>query len=114
MTLRSAKPNARLLAIMEASTVTGPAKNLIDFCARAGDFETGAGGSPSISASIATFERLESKDARSNSPFVLAAREAGVETTVIGERFRFDRRVIAELHRLLESSAPDIVQTHNV
>lgn len=127
MTLRPEKSNARLLAIMEASTVTGPAKNLIDFCGRARGFETGACGFHSIDTSIITFERVGSNDARpefvegrdlilqdSNSPFVTAAREAGVETSVIGERFRFDRRVIPALSRILESKAPDIVQTHNV
>ena len=127
MILRPAKSDARVLAIMEASTVTGPAKNLIDFCLRARGFEAEARDFPSIDTSIITFERVGSNDAspefvegrnlilqNSRNPFVTAAREAGVETSVIGERFRFDRRVIRALGRILESKAPDIVQTHNV
>lgn len=105
---------------MEAGTVTGPAKNLIDFCARARGFETEAAGFPSVDTSIITFERSELAGGRdpvlneSSNPFVIAAREAGVETSVIGERFRFDRRVIPALRRIVESAEPSIVQTHNV
>src|SRR5215213_3558497 len=120
MTPRPAKSDARLLAIMEASTVTGPAKNLMDFCRRARDFGAEAPGFPSIDTSVITFERVDGKDARPefaegrnpvlrapNNPFAAAAREAGIETTVIGERFRFDARVISALRRIIESSAPD-------
>ena len=52
-TSESARPRIRLLAIIEASTVTGPAKNLLEFCRISRDLETG----PIIEASLLTFQR---------------------------------------------------------
>lgn len=99
----------KLLAVMEASTVTGPAKNLIDFSKRARDLSRILPGSRSIETSIVTFEREDR-----SSQFVSAVADAGVDVDVIAERFRFDPRVITSLSRLVERRVPDIIQTHNV
>src|SRR3982750_257937 len=55
----------KLLAVMEASTVTGPAKNLIEFCQRA---RTANDGLAAVNASVATFHRrVKTSDSARNS-----------------------------------------------
>ena len=48
------------------------------------------------------------------SEFVKAARELGLEISVIPERFRFDTSVLPALRKIVVSKAPDIVLTHQV
>jgi len=99
----------RVLALMEASSVTGPAKNLIGFCRWAHSPEASAAG---LRFSIATFGREPYDD--SDNGFVQAARAAGIDTHVIRERRRFDRAVYPRLAQIVADVAPQIVQTHNV
>jgi glycosyltransferase involved in cell wall biosynthesis len=101
----------RLLALMEATTVTGPAKLLIDFCLRARSLADGEPGAPRVETSVVTFQR---GDPGAPNRFVEAARAAGVEVDVIRERFRFDPGVVAQLRRVFERRAPDIVETHMI
>jgi glycosyltransferase involved in cell wall biosynthesis len=122
----------KLLAVMEAQTVTGAAKSMLDFCRAARDLQT-LPGLPTIKTSIVTFERRRSSNtnpdnqglkqssedepSRANaspSEFVAAAREIGVEVDIIEERFRFDLRVIPALRKVIEQHHPDIVLTHHV
>lgn len=103
----------KLLAVIEATTVTGPAKNLLAFCRRAAAAEPLAEGLPRVEATIVTFERAGAAGAAPNA-FVAAARAAGLETEVLRERFRFDTRVVGELRRVVERRAPDVLQTHMV
>ena len=121
----------RVLALMEATTVSGPAKNLIEFCRRARTLDPLPDGSPAFEISIATFHRGASHTAaapESNNGggpahgaageapnlFVAAARAAGVAVDVIPERFRFDPRVVGELKSIVERRAPDIIQSHQI
>lgn len=113
----------KLLCVIEATTVTGPAKNLLNFCRRASSPHFQAGEMPRVEISIATFQRLDrhtnensqrQQDKDSPNAFVAAAREAGIEVDVIRERFRFDTRVIGELRAIVDRRAPDIIQTHGV
>ena len=97
----------RLVAVIEAVTVTGPAKNLIEFARRA---QTPSAGLPAVALSIVTFQRGNG----SSNAFVSAARQAGGEIDVLHERFRFDPRVIGQLREIVERRSPDILQTHNV
>lgn len=97
----------KLLAVVEAATVTGPVKNLLDFCVRARSFEA----SPRIETSLVTYQR--GGDEGPNA-FIAAARKAGLEVDVIHERRRFDFRVAGLLTDVIERRAPDIVQTHSV
>ncbi|HWX42775.1 MAG TPA: glycosyltransferase [Blastocatellia bacterium] len=113
----------KLLAVIEATSVGGPAGNLIDFCRRARDL-SGA----EIDASIVTFirnsklrgaeehaqSRGEANEHRGSNQFVAAALEAGVQVDLVDERFRFDPGVIARLRQIVEERTPDIIQTHNV
>jgi glycosyltransferase involved in cell wall biosynthesis len=123
---KNEKTTFRVLALMEAGTVSGPAKNLIEFCRRARTLGESSGDAPAAEVSLVTFHR-GSKDslttradeeirtkARGPNPFVVAARAAGVEVDVIRERFRFDPRVLGELRSIVERHRPDIIQTHQV
>ena len=107
----AARAPVRLLALMEATTVTGPAKLLIDFCGRARALAEAEPGVPRVEASVVTFQR---GDPQAPNRFVEAARAAGVEVDVIHERFRFDPGVVAQLRRVFERRAPDIVETHMI
>jgi len=95
----------RVLAILEANTVTGPAKNLLEFArlAREQRFD------PRVEVSIATFRR--EGDSRG---FLDAAAAVGVDVHSIPEQGRFDRSVIPRLHALAAKLNPDVVQTHAV
>jgi glycosyltransferase involved in cell wall biosynthesis len=90
---------------MEASSVTGPAKNLIGFCRWAHSAEGAAAG---LQISIATFDRGIGRQG-----FADAAREAGITTYVIHERRRFDRSVFRQLAQIVKKAVPDLIQTHN-
>ncbi|MBZ5676730.1 MAG: glycosyltransferase [Acidobacteriia bacterium] len=91
----------RLLAVIEASSITGPAKNLIEFArlARQADVET----------TIATFTRGSPANL-----FVDTAREARLPVEVIQESGLYDRSVIRNLRQMVERLRPDIIQTHAV
>jgi glycosyltransferase involved in cell wall biosynthesis len=107
----AARAPIRLLALMEATTVTGPAKLLIEFCGRARTLADGDPRAPRVETSIVTFQR---GDPTAPNRFADAARAAGVEVDVIRERFRFDPGVVAQLRRVFERRAPDIVETHMI
>lgn len=94
----------RLMAIIEAATVTGPAKNLIDFCITAR-----ALGIP-LEPRIVTFER----DPGRADEFSDAVRRSGIDLQIIPERRMFDAAVIGSLQRMVEEWKPDILQTHAV
>lgn len=109
------KATIRVLALMEARTVTGPAKNIIEFCRRARALGASPGDPPAAEVSFLTFHRgPEPAGGEAPNPFVAAARAAGVEVELIRERFRFDPRVLGELRRTVERRRPDVIQTHSV
>jgi len=97
----------RVVSIMEAQFVTGPAKNLLEFAQRARE------GSPAVDLSVITYERSNGTSASAN-PFVEAAERAGVPVDIVHESRRFDRSIVPQIAGALERRAPDIVQTHNV
>lgn len=124
----------KILSIIEATTVTGPAKNLLNFCRLLRSPEFCRDGVPQIEVSIVTFERNvtepravatgsnlsksvldpDATAAGSDNAFVAAARQAGVPIDVITERFRFDRAVITQLRDIVARRAPDVIQTHMI
>ena len=91
----------RLLAIIEAHTLTGPAKNLIEFAQLATAY--------GIETSAATFTRADD-----STLFLDTARRESVPVFPIPERGRFDREVIHAIAELVSIVRPDIVQTHAV
>jgi glycosyltransferase involved in cell wall biosynthesis len=116
-------PTIKILSVIEATTVTGPAKNLLNFARLARTPQPHQPGLPRVEVSIVTFHRLgdSEENGRRRQPFdsppnsfVAAAREEGVDVDMIPERFRFDPRVIRELRAIVERRAPDIIQTHAV
>jgi glycosyltransferase involved in cell wall biosynthesis len=97
----------RVLSIMEADFVTGPAKNLIEFAQRAREKKEGR---PAVELSVAGYRRGDDAE----SAFVQAARRAGLTMDVIHESGRFDSSVVGQIKRIVAARNPDIVQTHNV
>ena len=104
----------RVLALVEAATVTGPAKNLIRFCEMV-QGDPGAG----LAISIAAFQRRAAAGSESNAfagpesnAFLDAVRAAGIELDVIPERGRFDSSVLPALREIVVRRRPDIIQTH--
>jgi glycosyltransferase involved in cell wall biosynthesis len=91
----------RLLAIIEAHTLTGPAKNLIEFAQLATAY--------GIETSAATFTRADD-----STLFLDTARRESVPVFPIPERGRFDREVIHAITELVSVVQPDIIQTHAV
>jgi glycosyltransferase involved in cell wall biosynthesis len=104
----NAPPRARILAIMEAASVTGPAKNLIGFCRW---LRTTEGEATGLTVAIATFDRNARADQHDS--FAGAARAAGIETYVVHERHRFDLGVIPQLLEVATSARANLIQTHN-
>jgi len=104
----------RVLSLMEATTVTGPAKNLIAFCRRVRTLVPAQGGPPPAEVSLVTFHRGALRGGEAPNSFVESARSSGVEVDVIGERFRFDARVLGELRRVVERRRPDIIESHQI
>lgn len=90
----------RLLAIIEASTVTGPAKNLIEFHRTIRPWNA-------VELSVATFVRTD----RPN-PFTEAIEAEGIPLIRIRERRAFDPAVLPQIRSAAASA--DIVQTHAV
>lgn len=107
------KPAWAIFAMLEANRLTGPVKNLLEFCVRSrqmGDYSPGF----AIDCSLATFRRDRHDPADSQAEFVRAAEAARVKLEFISERFRFDPRVLEQLRKLVQREGPDIIQTHNV
>jgi glycosyltransferase involved in cell wall biosynthesis len=93
------------MALLEASTLTGPAKNLLQFVqdARSGRFN------PPVEVLIVIFRRNASP-----SLFMEQARQRGVAVYPILETGRMDRTVIEHLRRMERELKPDVVQSHAV
>lgn len=106
-------PTIKLLCVIEATTVTGPAKALINFSQTARSSAHLAAGLPRVEHVIVTFARGAAGQMEDNQ-FVAAARAAGIQVEVISERFRFDTRIIDKLRRVVARCAPDIIESHMV
>jgi glycosyltransferase involved in cell wall biosynthesis len=93
----------RIAALMEAATVTGPAKNLIRFARENRRI---------VDIRILTFMRRQ--DGPTTNPFIDAARTADLQVHVIKENRRFDLGVPAQLRQLFAEQQPKVIQTHSV
>lgn len=94
----------RIVAVIEAHTVTGPAKNLIRLC------KLGREGEPRLDVSIVTFVR----QGQQQNAFIDTARKAGIRVDEIPESSAFDTGVIGALRKTIDALQPDIIQTHGV
>jgi glycosyltransferase involved in cell wall biosynthesis len=100
-----AKP--KVIALMEARVVTGPAKNLLRFANDSRDH---------VDLTVVSFIR-EPRDARhpvTNNEFVLALRDLAVPLEVVTETRRFDLSSATMVQQICNCHNPDIVQTHAV
>ncbi len=96
----------RLLVIVEAYSITGPAKNLLEFarCASAHNVFT----------TIATFTRGASENQFIDAVRAAAARGEGITLETIPERGPFDPVTLRSLQALVARVHPDIIQSHAV
>ncbi len=112
----------KLLSVIEATTVTGPAKNILHFSRLVRSPQFHQAGLPRVEISIVTFHRSRTHgnglrdEERSASPnvFVAAARKEGIDVDVIRESFRFQPSIIRRLRAIVAQRRPDIIQTHMV
>jgi glycosyltransferase involved in cell wall biosynthesis len=95
----------RVLAIIEAATVTGPAKNLLQF----GSLARSADQDSPVDLSIAVFQR-----AGQSRVFAQAVAEAQLPLYPVPENGRFDRSVLGRLRALSRELQPDLIQSHAV
>lgn len=93
--------------MMEAQWVTGPAKNLIAFATWTRNFPPF--GLPRIELSVVAFQRPSAPANR----FLAALEAAKIPVHIIRESSAGDPRVIPQLLAIVDSTKPDIVQTHN-
>ncbi len=90
----------RVISIMEADFVTGPAKNLLEFGQRTRS---------EVDLSIVAYLR----GGQPETEFIRAARAAGLPLDIVHERGRFDTSVTEKLREAVERRQPDLIQTHN-
>ncbi|HEY7335583.1 MAG TPA: glycosyltransferase family 4 protein [Bryobacteraceae bacterium] len=91
----------RLLAVLEAESVSGPAKNLLEFARLARPL--------GIETSIAIIARREPATS-----LVEMVRDCRVSLELVKERRPFDPKVIAALRDVARRARPDLIQTHAV
>jgi glycosyltransferase involved in cell wall biosynthesis len=101
---RSAVHTIHVLSLMEAKSVSGPAKNMLEFAAR-----SLADPARRVSMSFATFLR----NPATTNGFIEKAYEAGLQVRIIDEKFPFDASIIGKLRSIVRSLRPDIIQSHN-
>src|ERR1700687_440443 len=100
------RPTLRVVAVLEGSTVSGPAKNLFEFCRVAGTLSTG----PEVVLTLVTFHRSLALDCGQKTELREAARQSDVPVERIPERFVFDMQVVSRLRKLVARVNPDVIQ----
>lgn len=99
----------RVVALMEAYTVTGPAKNLLRFCRMVRE-----GVAKNCDITLATFVRAGANGAPASNRFIDEARVAGLRVDILTERGAYDLGIISQLRTLFRENAPDVIQTHSL
>jgi glycosyltransferase involved in cell wall biosynthesis len=97
----------KIIALMEAGVVTGPAKNVLRFAGECRD---------RVDLTIVTFVRALEKTRQSapHNPFISEVRRLNLPIEIIQETGAFDLSVLASLRQICDRYRPDIVQTHAV
>ena len=104
----------RVLALIEEEFVSGVARNLLSLGRALGEASV-MRGTRAVSLRIATFDRRAAGcRAGAGTPFICAARDAGLQVDVIRERFRYDLRAARLLAAHARRCAPDVIETHSV
>lgn len=96
----------RVLTLIESPTVTGPARNIIEFGKLGVVAEPGL---PAVETMVVTYCR-----GAGESPVAAAARNAGLPVATISERHRWDTQAIPQLRRIIAEYRPDILESRNI
>ena len=96
----------RVLAMLEASNISGSAKAVLEFAKEAA---RGHSGFPKIDLSILTFDRGQGENCLTQ-----AIRDIGTPLDTILERRRFDSKVVPELRSLVAKRGVDLIWTNSV
>ncbi|HEX6974722.1 MAG TPA: glycosyltransferase, partial [Vicinamibacterales bacterium] len=98
----------RILVLLEATRVTGVARNVIEYAQLA---RLGTGG---VTAALAF--ALIRRGTGAWASDVLRDRIAGamLPIEILAERHRYDQQVVSDLRRLVAEHRPDIIETHHI
>src|SRR5437868_1559964 len=99
----------RVLALLEATRITGVARNVLEFASLAA---AGMAGGP-IVATLGLIRRGPTLHGGAD-PLRQAAAARHLRCEFLLERYRYDRRVIAQLQQLVRAERPAIIETHHV
>ena len=101
-------PHLRVLSVLEATRVTGVARNAVDFARLA---RAGTGG---ITAALAFVIIRRGAGAWASDILRDQIAAAGLPLALLVERHRYDHRLVAGLRRMVEAEQPDILETHHI
>ncbi len=96
----------RVLAMLEAHSMTGSAKAVLEFAKEAAH---GHSGLPNVELSIATFSRGQAESYLSK-----AIRDMGTPLDIIFERRRFDTNIISQLRSLVAKRRIDLIWSNSI
>lgn len=96
----------RVLAVMEGTSVTGPAKNLIQI----GAYGRNVTDATSLDMTVAVYGR----GGAIPEPLLAGLERDGLRSEIIREKGPFDKAVIPQLLALAERYRPDVIETHMV
>lgn len=96
----------RVLALLEADTISGPAKSIFELAHEALRPDT----TRSLHVSIARFSRLPITE----NALTRAAAERELPLATISERRRFDWNVVPQLQHLVGATRPDVIWSNSV
>jgi glycosyltransferase involved in cell wall biosynthesis len=92
--------------MVEASSVTGVAKAVLEFAREARSAHVGL---PKVDVSILTFSRGDSRNGLAD-----AARDLDLSVDVVSERRRFDTEIIPQLRSLIARRRPDVIWSNSI
>src|ERR1700674_1926668 len=97
--------NIHVLAMVEANSVTGSAKAVLEFAKEA---DHGHTGHAAIDLTILTFNRGRAEDCLTK-----AIRDIGTPHEVVFERGRFDMKIISQLRSLVAKRGVDLIWSNS-
>jgi len=95
----------KVIALVEARVLSGPAKNILRFAVDCRE---------TVNLTVVTFIRPSDNREASNNEFISTARSLAIPVEEVEEAGAFDLSVLAKLRQIFENNKPDIVQTHSV
>ena len=105
----AAPQSVKILALMEATRVTGVARNVLEYATLA----AGGVGGLRIGFTFGLIRRGRGLPGPLDS-LAAAAVDAGIPIEILCERHRYDTFLLDALRRLVASHEPDLVETHHV